>query len=236
MPLRSCWEHGIDACSCSSRFGCLVLVRLGPMWQGCSVLFKSATLQGIRRGEITLAFRRWARPTVKAGTRLRTAIGVLEVEQIEHVESRSVSDGEARQAGFADRAELFKSLRGEGSLYRIALHFVGADPRIALREARVQSDGEAEQIIERLAALDRRARGGPFVQRYLALIDGAPGRVAALLAAEVGLEVLSFKAQVRKLKELGLTESLEVGYRLSPRGRDVLAELAKEGLGRAGEK
>jgi hypothetical protein len=31
-----------------------------------------------------------------------------------------------------------------------------------------------------------------------------------------------FKADVRKLKELGLTESLEVGYRLSPRGRAVL--------------
>jgi ribosomal protein S19E (S16A) len=27
---------------------------------------------------------------------------------------------------------------------------------------------------------------------------------------------------VRKLKELGLTESLEVGYRLSPRGRALL--------------
>ena len=28
-----------------------------------------------------------------------------------------------------------------------------------------------------------------------------------------------FKRDVRKLKELGLTESLPVGYRLSPRGR-----------------
>ena len=30
--------------------------------------------------------------------------------------------------------------------------------------------------------------------------------------------MLPFKRNVRKLKELGLTESLEVGYRLSPRG------------------
>jgi len=30
---------------------------------------------------------------------------------------------------------------------------------------------------------------------------------------------------VRKLKELGLTESLEVGYRLSPRGRALLERL-----------
>ena len=34
-----------------------------------------------------------------------------------------------------------------------------------------------------------------------------------------------FKTDVRKLKELGLTESLEVGYRLSPRGEAVLRAL-----------
>jgi hypothetical protein len=39
------------------------------------------------------------------------------------------------------------------------------------------------------------------------------------LAARMGRETLPFKRDVRKLKELGLTESLEVGYRLSPRGR-----------------
>jgi hypothetical protein len=49
---------------------------------------------------------------------------------------------------------------------------------------------------------------------------------AADLAASVGREKHPFKLDVRKLKELGLTESLEVGYRLSPRGRAVM-----EGLG-----
>ena len=33
----------------------------------------------------------------------------------------------------------------------------------------------------------------------------------------------AFKLNVRKLKALGLTESLEVGYRLSPRGAAFLA-------------
>ena len=32
----------------------------------------------------------------------------------------------------------------------------------------------------------------------------------------------AFKRDVRKLKELGLTRSLEVGYELSPRGRAYL--------------
>ena len=35
---------------------------------------------------------------------------------------------------------------------------------------------------------------------------------------------MSFKVNVRKLKGLGLAESLEVGYRLSPRGRALLEE------------
>ena len=50
------------------------------------------------------------------------------------------------------------------------------------------------------------------------------GRVltAADLAAGVDREKLPFKVDVRKLKERGLTESLDVGYRLSPRGRLVL--------------
>jgi hypothetical protein len=38
------------------------------------------------------------------------------------------------------------------------------------------------------------------------------------LAVELGREREPFKIDVRKLKNLGLTTSLEVGYRLSPRG------------------
>ena len=43
-----------------------------------------------------------------------------------------------------------------------------------------------------------------------------------------GLEKDVFKPRVRRLKELGLTESLEVGYRLSPRGEDALTQLRSE--------
>jgi hypothetical protein len=42
------------------------------------------------------------------------------------------------------------------------------------------------------------------------------------LAAELGRDTPSFKRDVRKLKELGLTESLDIGYRLSPRGVAVV--------------
>lgn len=192
-----------------------------------TVLIKRAMLEGIRRGEVNVAFRRWARPTVKPTTMLRTAVGVVAIDQVERVESRAIGDDDAVRAGFAGRRELLESLRGEGALYRIELHFVGADPRVALREKRVLSDDDQADVLLRLASLDKRARQGPYTERFLSLIAGSPGRPAAALAAELGLETLPFKAQVRKLKELGLTESLEVGYRLSPRGHDVLSALRK---------
>jgi ribosomal protein S19E (S16A) len=47
------------------------------------------------------------------------------------------------------------------------------------------------------------------------------------LADSLGRETPPFKVDVRKLKEMGLTESLEVGYRLSPRGRAVLDRLSE---------
>ena len=62
----------------------------------------------------------------------------------------------------------------------------------------------------------------------LASIRDRPGVPAAELAASFGREKLPFKLDVRKLKELGLTESLRPGYRLSPRGAAVLARLAEQ--------
>ncbi|WP_225214770.1 hypothetical protein [Cellulomonas avistercoris] len=42
------------------------------------------------------------------------------------------------------------------------------------------------------------------------------------LAAELGRERDPFKLDVRKLKALGLTQSFDVGYALSPRGETYL--------------
>ena len=56
----------------------------------------------------------------------------------------------------------------------------------------------------------------------LRLIAERPGVRAPDLAAALGRETLPFKRDVRKLKELGLTNSLTVGYELSPRGRAYL--------------
>ena len=73
--------------------------------------------------------------------------------------------------------------------------------------------------------MDRRSSRGPWTRTHLELIGSRPGELAETLATSIGREKRPFKADVRRLKELGLTESLPVGYRLSPRGRAVLARL-----------
>jgi hypothetical protein len=80
-------------------------------------------------------------------------------------------------------------------------------------------------VLRRLRRLDAASRHGPWTRAVLELISDHPGRRAPDLAASRGRETRPFKADVRKLKELGLTESLAVGYQLSPRGQAVLAHL-----------
>jgi hypothetical protein len=62
----------------------------------------------------------------------------------------------------------------------------------------------------------------PWTGKVLDLIAANPGRRAGDLAPLVGLETQEFKVRVRRLKALGLTISLEVGYRISPRGEALL--------------
>ena len=183
------------------------------------MLFRLETLRGIEAGEVTLAFRRWRHPTVRAGGTLRTRVGVLAIESVEPVKEAAISDAEARRAGAADRAELIAQLRPGGTLYRIEFRLAGPDPRIALRERADLDDEERAAIDARLARFDAASRHGPWTARVLDLIAERPATRAPELAAELGRETAPFKADVRKLKELGLTESLERGYRLSPRGR-----------------
>ncbi len=186
------------------------------------MLLNRRALDGIAAGEIDLAFRRWKRPTVKAGGTLRTRAGVLAIDAVEPTSERRITAGDARRAGFASRKELLASLRPEGRLYRIEFHRIGDDPRAALRERTEITMQERAELDARLDRMDR-SRGEPWTRRLLKLIAERPETLAADLAAILGVEKLPFKRDVRKLKELGLTESLMVGYRLSPRGKAYLA-------------
>jgi hypothetical protein len=188
---------------------------------------------GLADGSITLAFRRWRKPAARAGGRQRTPIGELAIDAVDPVDVEAVTEADARAAGYRDRTELLGELarygHEDGTIYRIALHLAGPDPRVALRERAEVTDDEWEAISARLARLDRSGRHGPWTSTVLRLIAESPAVRAPDLAASLGRETLPFKADVRKLKEMGLTESLEVGYRLSPRGRTVLARLTDAG-------
>lgn len=184
------------------------------------------TLEAIADGRIDRAFRRWEKPRVKEGGRQVTGIGVIGFEEVQGVAREDVTEEEARRAGFGSAAELlgFLDRKPVGEIYRVRLLVVGPDPRIALRAA-LPDETELKQLERRLARLDRASKDGPWTRQVLELIDEHPERRAGDLAAMLGRERLPFKVDVRKLKQLGLTESLPIGYRLSPRGRAVLDRL-----------
>jgi hypothetical protein len=193
------------------------------------VRFPKRVWDGLVDGSVTVAFRYWKRPTVKAGGTQMTPVGVLAIDAIERIAMRAITPADARAAGYETRAALAVDLaryrRPGTALYRIAFHHAGEDPRRALREDDRLGERELQEIGARLARLDRGSRHGPWTRAVLELIRDNPGTLAADLAKRRGRETLHFKADVRKLKTLGLTESLRVGYRLSPRGRAVLRRL-----------
>jgi hypothetical protein len=190
------------------------------------VLLTRSVLERIVSGEVTLVFRRWLRPTVRAGGTLKTMLGVLGIDAVERATEASISDEEARRAGYSTRNALLAELRRrEGDLYRIAVHYAGADPRTVLREQADLSAADLSELQRRLARFDAASPIGAWTQAALGAIASRPGVLAAKLAKELGQPTVTFKRNVRKLKELGLTESLEVGYRLSPRGRRLLEQL-----------
>jgi hypothetical protein len=187
------------------------------------VLISRKHLDGIASGTIDRAFRRWKRPTVRAGGTLRTAVGLLAIDAVEAITDDDITEEDARLAGFPTRAALLAFLpERDEQLYRIRLRTGGVDPRAALREQAVLTEEDRRELNARLARLDAQAPGGPWTAATLAVIAASPGTRAADLAESLGRERLPFKADVRKLKALGLTESLEIGYRISPRGRALL--------------
>ena len=188
------------------------------------MLIRPAELDAIRSGRVDLAFRRWERPRLRVGTRMRTAIGLVEVTAVDRIALEGISAEDARRAGAASRQALLAGLasRAERPVYRVGLRFAGADPRVALREQADLSEDDRARLAGRLDRMDRASNHGPWTRATLASIDRRPATRAPDLAEELGRETAAFKRDVRKLKELGLTESLETGYRLSPRGSALL--------------
>jgi hypothetical protein len=149
---------------------------------------------------------------------------LIEATDVRQVARRDITADDARRAGAHDLESLLERLGDADPVWRIDFALVGADDRIARRQS-VDED-EVAAVVSRLRRLDR---NGSWTESTLRLIDHYPGIVSTTLARHADQERAVFKQNVRKLKELGLTESLQVGYRLSPRGSAVLAAIDRPG-------
>ncbi len=194
------------------------------------LLFKKRFHQGLVDGSVTLTIRFWDKPHVKTGGRYRVhPIGVVEVDAVERITLGALSEGDAKRAGFCDLAELVEYakpvakglLTAHTPIFKIGLHHGGDGDRVPLSLETKLDAADVDALCKRLGRLDAK---GPWVRKTLQLISRRPKIAASKLAASIGRQTVPFKIDVRKLKKLGLTESYEVGYSLSPRGRAFLAK------------
>ena len=135
----------------------------------------------------------------------------------------------ARRCGFESLIDLIKVAKhGAGErVFVIDFHYdakAGARPKPATG---VVSAEELAQLARRLEAMDRRSRIGAWTLATLRAIEARPGVLAAKLATSLGRPRDELKRDVRKLKALGLTFSLEIGYCLTPKGEALLAGIQK---------
>lgn len=193
------------------------------------LLFQKRFHAGLVDGSVTLTFRRWDKPHVRVGGRYRChPIGVLEVDAVSQIAVREITENDAKSSGFTTLKELseyLQSARAEEKLtsaskvWRVTLHHGGDGDRVEIALATELTKDDVNVIKAKLAKMDERE---PWTKKTLAIIEKNPRIAASQLAKKLGRETLEFKVDVRKLKKLGLTQSFEVGYEISPRGRAFL--------------
>jgi hypothetical protein len=189
------------------------------------VLLNRDTAEGIANGSITLVLRRWDVPRAKAGGTQRTSVGTIRIDAVtQYPGSHRVTAAQARAAGYpnAKSAQADLDRRPARHTYVIEVSYLAPDERPELAADDRLSGADVDAIDARLRRWDDAAES-PWTRRYLEMIAANEAVRAPDLAARVGLETPRFKRRVRQLKGLGLTISLDVGYRISPRGRAYLA-------------
>jgi hypothetical protein len=188
--------------------------------------FEPRLRTGLADGSITMAFRRWRRAQVVAGHQYRTGLGMVLAQTVDIVGTADITAADARDAGFGSVAALVGDLRGDPQLplYRIRFALLdGPDPRDELAATATLTQSEADALAARLARMDAASKRGPWTAGVLTQIASQPAVSSAILAPQLDWDRPDYKQHVRRLKALGLTISLEVGYRISPRGAAYLA-------------
>ncbi len=184
------------------------------------MLFKQKILQQIVKGNITKAFRVWKKPSVKTGGTLLTSAGLLEIVEVKSILKTTINQNELRDAGISE-TDLEEQLKREGDLYRIIFRYGSEDPRIKLQNELITTHNDFASLQNKLIKIDN-GKFGPWTSTILKLIQQNPETLAQILADEMRVEKIWFKSQVRRLKKLGLTISLGIGYKLSPRSESYL--------------
>ena len=180
---------------------------------------------GIADRSITVALRGWHRPTVVAGRTYRTGGGRIEVVSVDRVEPAELSAVDANRAGYGSIDEALANVRTDDGrvIHRVEFRLSDEpDPREALANDTRLDVAAIAEITKRLDRFDAASSHGAWTRTTLGLVAEHPARRAPDLAEMVGRETAPFKLDVRKLKNLGLTTSLKIGYELSPRGRAYL--------------
>lgn len=189
------------------------------------MLFERRLQEGLEDGTITVVFRRWKRRQVVPGGRYRTGTGRVEARSVTVVDPAAIDAADAAAAGYPSADAVRADLRGAPGdpVFRIEFQpCAEGDPRTLLGErATLATDARAD-LDARLARLAARWATPPSPVEILRQIGTRPGVVSAVLAADAHCERPEYKRRVRALKELGLTLSEDVGYRLSPRGQAYL--------------
>jgi hypothetical protein len=213
-------------CQAAGRESSFAQKLTSPPQYSRSVQFEPRLRQGLSDGSITVAFRRWRRVQVVAGHQYRTGAGLVLAESVEMISPAEITPALARDAGFADVQAAVADLRGDPSLPLYCVRFrpvAGPDPRDRLAGTANLSDDDVAVISKRLARMDAASQRGPWTIAVLEQIASQPAVSSALLAPQLDWDRPDYKLHVRRLKTLGLTISLDIGYRISPRGAAYLA-------------
>jgi hypothetical protein len=177
-----------------------------------------------------VTFRLWKSAHVKAGKTYPSGFGSVVIEDVSVIPAALVSEEDVGPSGCADIQEIW-ALAGEHThtrvgpdtlLHRVQFRYLDK----AVPRTTPSAPVDLDRLAERLRKMDRLSRCGPWTLAILRIIEANPRVPARLLAAELGWQTLDFKANVRKLKALGLTVSHEIGYELSDGGRRYLSTLA----------
>ncbi len=146
-------------------------------------------------GSIDRTYRRWSRPQVKVGGRCGFGGGdLLEVTSLDQLPLGSITQRDARRAGFASREALLDTLQSSRSpkltkrtkVFRVAFRYAGKKGDGPATDDDLSTE-EVAELRARLDKMDRLSALGPWT-----------------------------------LPTLKLTRSFEVGYELTPLGRRVL--------------